>query len=74
MTVGKWMEYFRRFSRFELEGVGSVDKGERVMMLWNFARIDGQSQTCLQAIKMDDTLKGVVEVNYGLDPCGLVIG
>ena len=72
MTLAYWTSHFAMFSEFELETYRllptNVD-GVRIME-FRFARIDGQAQTCLQCIRTDPSLKGVVQVRYGNDPCG----
>jgi len=71
MTLEYWTSRFAEFSEFELECYRlypSQNTGLRKME-FRFARIDGQAQTCLQAIVYDPTLTGVVHVKYGTDPC-----
>jgi hypothetical protein len=72
MTLEYWTSHFSKFSVFELEAFQLMPTNIEGLsiMEFRFARIDGQSQTCLQCIKKDHSLKGVVQVRYGADPCG----
>lgn len=72
MTLEYWTSYFANFSEFELEAyrLNTTNVHGIAILQFRFARIDGQAQTCLQCIRTDPSLAGVVQVRYGTDPCG----
>jgi hypothetical protein len=72
MTLEYWTSRFAVFSEFELEcySLSPSSVNGRSKMEFRFARIDGQAQTCLQCIRLDPTLAGIMHVRYGPDPCG----
>jgi hypothetical protein len=72
MTLEYWTAHFSKFSEFELDAyrlLPTTVDGLSIME-FRFARIDGQAQTCLQCIKTDPSLQGIIQVRYGTDPCG----
>ncbi|KAF4631440.1 hypothetical protein G7Y89_g6686 [Cudoniella acicularis] len=71
MRLQYWMSYFQQYCLFSLETVLAFPGPilGTVKMEFRFARVDGQAQCCLQAILADPSLKGVVKVYYGKDPC-----
>jgi hypothetical protein len=74
MTFEFWTSHFAKFSEFELEDYRLTTEypfSGMTEIVFRFARIDGQAQTCLQCIRTDPSLAGVVQVMYGNDPCGL---
>jgi hypothetical protein len=42
---------------------------EKMKMEFRFVRVDGQSQTCIQALKASPAYQTVIKASYGLDPC-----
>lgn len=72
MTLEYWTSHFSKFSEFELEAyrLAPTNVGGVSFMQFRFARIDGQAQTCLQCIRTDPSLFGIVQARYGADPCG----
>ncbi len=72
MTLEYWTSYFTNFSGFELDTYRLIPTNVHgvTILEFRFARIDGQAQTCLQCIRTDPSLAGVVQVRYGTDPCG----
>jgi len=71
MTLQFWDQYFFKYSLLNWDRVLYVecDKPGMEAMEFRFSRIDGQAQTCFQAINADRELKGVVTVRYVRDPC-----
>ena len=72
MTLEYWTSYFANFSEFELDAYRLIPTNVHSVTIleFRFARIDGQAQTCLQCIRTDPSLAGVVQARYGTDPCG----
>lgn len=72
MTLEYWTSHFSMFSEFELEAYHLLPTNvdDVSVLQFRFARVDGQAQTCLQCIRTDPSLQGVVQVRYGQDPCG----
>jgi hypothetical protein len=72
MTLANWTSHFAKFSEFDLEAYRSISTSQSglTIMEFRFARVDGQAQTCLQCIRSDPSLIGLVQVKYGTDPCG----
>lgn len=75
MILANWTSHFAKFSEFELEAYRSYPSSHHglTIMEFRFARIDGQAQTCLQCIRSDPNLTGVVQVRYAADPCGAAV-
>jgi hypothetical protein len=71
MTFPFWDEYFRQKAELQWDGYRTIcTTGKRTTMEFRFARVDGQSQTCLQAILAEPKWKdGTVAAVYGPDPC-----
>jgi hypothetical protein len=71
MTFPFWDEYFRQKAELQWDGHRTIcTTGKRTTMEFRFARVDGQSQTCLQAILAEPKWKdGTVAAVYGPDPC-----
>ncbi|KAE9363658.1 hypothetical protein N431DRAFT_448239 [Stipitochalara longipes BDJ] len=73
MVLEFWTSHFSKFSAFELECyclTPDYPTDGKTEIEFRFARIDGQAQTCLQCIRSDPTLAGIVEAKYAADPCG----
>jgi hypothetical protein len=71
MTLEYWTSYFANFSEFELDAYRLIPTNVQgfTILEFRFARIDGQAQTCLQCIRTDPSLAGVIVARYGTDPC-----
>lgn len=72
MNIDYWCKYFRRWCIFELDGhkiIHESKEEKKRTMEFRFSRIDGQAQTCMQAIQADSSFEGEVWVYYGADPC-----
>jgi hypothetical protein len=72
MNFEFWDVYFNIYCVFEIDGYKTILESERESrrtMEFRFARIDGQAQTCMQAILSDPKLAEDVHVYYAHDPC-----
>jgi hypothetical protein len=71
MSWGFWERYFEQVCVFEMDRWLYLpwSNPNRMKMEFQFARVDGQAQTCRQKIIMDEELSDQVSVEYGLDPC-----
>jgi hypothetical protein len=71
MTFEHWDSYFRQWCVLQWDGHDIIFEDEdRRIMEFRFSRIDGQAQTCLQAIDADESIdKTVTWAYYGHDPC-----
>jgi hypothetical protein len=65
-----WDEYFADYSVVDWDRINypACDEPDRATMEFRFARIDGQAQTCYQAVMADPTMDEV-EIYYREDPC-----
>ena len=72
MKFASWDRYFRFYSDLVYDRVLEVDcptPGNKAFA-FHFARINGQAETCLLAIRAEPSFQGIVTVRYGRDPCG----
>lgn len=71
MNFPYWDRYFQQWCVLEWDGYKTVwEDDNRRTMEFRFSRIEGQSQTCLQAIMADETFnEATLWVYYGADPC-----
>lgn len=71
MTLNFWKEYFGFFSKFELEHFIVMETHDPTLRRFEFrfVRIDGQAETCMGAIRNNDSFNGVFRAWYGHDPC-----
>lgn len=65
-----WLDYFGAYCKFTIISVVPLPcrKPGFLFTRFEFVRISGQAQTCLQAIREDVRFNGQVTVNYGIDP------
>ncbi|KAH6673664.1 hypothetical protein B0J14DRAFT_481681 [Halenospora varia] len=74
MNLEFWYKFFDSWSMFILETAFHLWTNPTTgmtQMEFRFARIDGQAETCLQAIQNHPDLPGVT-VMYGHDPCASI--
>jgi len=71
MNWGFWERYFGQACVFEMDRwlYLPCSNPNRMKMDFQFARVDGQAQTCLMKIIADEELSDQVSVEYGPDPC-----
>ncbi|TVY16868.1 hypothetical protein LARI1_G008778 [Lachnellula arida] len=67
-----WDKYFKTYSDLVYDRVIEVDcpNAGNKAFAFHFARIDGQAETCLLAIRAEPSFQGIVTVRYAQDPCG----
>jgi hypothetical protein len=71
MNWGFWETYFEQACVFEMDRWRYLpcSNPNRMKMEFQFARVDGQAQTCHLKIMADEELSDQVSVEYGPDPC-----
>jgi hypothetical protein len=70
MSFERWNQYFSVYSVINWDGANIVFEDDtRRIIAFRFSRIDGQAQTCLQALMADESLQRQVWAYYGRDPC-----
>jgi hypothetical protein len=71
MDIEQWKNYFSKFCVYQLEFAGEFSSNVegRKVTEFRFARIDGQAQTCYDAIKTDPQFKNILRLRYAYDPC-----
>ncbi|RAL59666.1 hypothetical protein DID88_000299 [Monilinia fructigena] len=65
-----WQSYFDNWCKYVIISISPLpcSKLGFASTRFEFVRIAGQAQTCLQAIQKDEAFLGQVKVQYGLDP------
>jgi hypothetical protein len=71
MNWGFWERYFQQACVFDMDRWRYLPcfNPNRMKMEFQFARVDGQAQTCRLKIMVDEELSDQVSVEYGPDPC-----
>ena len=70
VNIWNWVKYFNKLCvHHGTARYVDIGNPERVVIEFQFARIQGQAQCCLLAIEKEPVFKGLVKVTYGPDPC-----
>jgi hypothetical protein len=71
MNWGFWERYFQQACVFDMDRWRYIPcfNSNKMKMEFQFARVDGQAQTCRLKIMADEELSDQVSVEYGPDPC-----
>lgn len=65
-----WVKYFADYSIIDWDRINypACDEPDRATMEFRFSRIDGQAETCYQAVTADPEMHDF-DIYYGEDPC-----
>ena len=71
MDLSFWQKFFTRCVEYQLSHVRQIRSGDvdKAAMEFDFARMRGQADSVLKAIREQEKFRGIFEVQYAPDPC-----